>query len=117
MIFRHSILLRAMARIFGRATAAFVVCATFMAPAASLGFSYQSGQGELNDQRTELESTEHTRATIHQLRRSSRCKFIPAYDARVLLAQKNLLLVQRRTIATTERFESSTDGWTSPLRL
>ena len=115
MKLRHLILLEAGAGFVGRATAVFIICATFVAPAALLGI--QPGQGEHCDQRSELESTEHARATIHQLRRSMRCKLNPACGAGILLRNTDLLLAQCRTIATTRHFESSTDGWTSPLRL
>ncbi len=115
MKLRHLILPKAAAGLFGRATAVFIICATFVAPTASLGF--QPAQSELNDQRSELETTDHTRAIVHQLRRSNRGKLNPDCGAGILLRQTDLLLAQRRTIATTQRFESSTDGWTSPLRL
>jgi hypothetical protein len=85
-------------------------------PAASLNFGLMPSQSETSDQRSELEITEHSRATLHQLRRCIRCKFNPACGARVFLGSIELP-DPFRPIVATQHFESSTDGWTSPLRI
>jgi hypothetical protein len=103
-------------RIFRVVTAFLVILVTVVVPAASLGFGFGANQGETNDQRSELETTEHFRATLSQLRRSSRSKLNPVCDAGIYLGHDQLP-DQFQPIVATQHYESSTDGWTSPLRI
>lgn len=107
----------AMGRVFRRAMAAVFVCATICAPAASLGFSLLPTQGGSNEERSELDGSEHVRAALPQCRRQVRCKPHPACDAIKSTAMADSLVVRQRTLATAQLAIPPTSGWSLPLRL
>jgi hypothetical protein len=115
MRFRRSITRESLARKFGSA-ALLAILVAFGVPAASLGCGATPGEGETSDQRSEFESTEHSRATLKQLRRSKRCKLNPTCSAGIFLGHDELR-DRFQPIAATQHFEPLADGWTSPLRI
>ena len=99
-----------------RVLAVLIACATLLVP-ATLGAGLLRVQGELIDARSELEGSEHSRATVPQPRRSMRNRNNLAYFAGFSSNSVVALSARCRRSASEPRHTPWPVSWTSPMRL
>jgi hypothetical protein len=116
MRFRRAHLRNATTCLSRVAAAALLACATVFTPAA-LGLNSSRMQSEQNEQRSEIDSSEHFRATLNQTRRFARGRFHPQLVAGIVYVRFTALTTQSPCSVAQDRSNLSADSWSSPMRL
>ena len=97
--------------------ALLLACATVFGAAGTLAASSLLTQSEQNEQRSEIDGSEHFRATLHPTRRSLRSKPNPVCGGGVVFEHLAPSAEQLRSPAAHLRSTPSVDVWTCPKRL